>query len=102
MISLTRPFFLFVFCLVSLLSLLALRERAIADPTTISQCIGDGCSADASYNCDFAHANPSTTDTAACQLTCAKRGAQVLACTRIDSHGGGRCGTITDTVVCSK
>jgi hypothetical protein len=89
------------FCLL----LLSLPRSALADPVTIQQCIGDvgpgRCYSEVNYDCAFAHANPSTTDTTACTLTCAKRGADVVACVRLDVHGGGNCGYIVDSVVFS-
>jgi hypothetical protein len=56
--------------------------QGYAEPSTISQCIGDVAPgkrySEVNYNCDFAKANASNTDNAACGLTCAKRGDKCL------------------------
>jgi hypothetical protein len=80
-------------------------QLAHAESAVISQCIGDvgpgKCASDSNYDCEFARANSTNTDRAAAELTCAKTGASVVSVTRLNSHEGGNCGYIVDTVTCS-
>jgi len=72
---------------------------------TVQVCVGDvapgKCWSDENFNCQFATANASNTDSTAARLACAKRGLRLFNYARIDVHDGDGCGYIVLSVTCS-